>query len=263
MPSESELETEMKAKMPFIDRIWRAASSVELGAASSAPEVFDRLDPLFNVQGTNVRLEGETLTYSKTNPGAQDKLATFTSGTLTVVREPGGTRLAYDVGSTALFLCFLAPLAFLAFGQFASYLNEIEKPAIMAEIAEKEKEKEEEPEETIELHWIDQFLGATAPERPGEGDKESREQVSDRNGKSSEEDEEDEVQGYHSPNIAYAFAGLFFVVYLVGRVLEPYLLKRTFRAALDGADEPQIFEWDQNKEAGENPAPTTGGRTKS
>ena len=34
---------------------------------------------------------------------------------------------------------------------------------------------------------------------------------------------------------AYVLAGIFFVLFLVGRVLEPWLLKRTLRAALASA----------------------------
>ena len=219
----------MQARLPYVDRIWRVTSFLELDTPLSAREAFKRLDPLFQEQGTEYSVDGEALVYSKTNPAAQDKLATFTSGTLAVEEGEGRTRLHYDVGSTALFLCFLAPLFFLAFGQFAAFLNEIERPAYEAEKAEREAEEEAKKDEVIELHWIDQMLGATAPEKPGEDDKD------DKSG-DGRDGEEEEAGGYHSPMTGYVFAGIFFAVYLVGRVLEPYLLKRTFRAALAGPE---------------------------
>ncbi|MEM7687724.1 MAG: hypothetical protein AAF291_01760 [Pseudomonadota bacterium] len=240
----------MQARMPYIDRVWRVTSSIELEAPLSAQEVFARLRPLFDTQGSDYAIEGNTLTYAKTNPAAQDKLATFTSGTLNVENaQNGAPRLAYDVGSTALFLCFLAPLAFLAFGQFASFLNEIERPAFLAEQEEREAEKEAEAEETIELHWIDEMLGAPPPKQPGKEDSEARSE----RGRDGEKDEE---EGYHSPTTAYAFAGIFFAIYLVGRVLEPYLLKRTFRAALGGPEgaDPSQFHTDEEAVAQFAPA---------
>ena len=217
----------MQARVPYIDRIWRAASSIELDAQLSVREAYERLAPLFDTQGTEVAIDGNAMTYAKTNPGAQDKLATFTSGTLVVIEEEATTRLSYDVGSTALFLCFLAPLAFLALGQFAVFLNDIERPAYLADKAEREAEKEAEKDKVVELHWIDQMLGAPAPKQPGDEDKTSRREES-RGG----EDREEEGEGYHSPETAYAFAGIFAAIYIVGRVLEPYLLKKTFRNAL-------------------------------
>ncbi|MDJ0977191.1 MAG: hypothetical protein QNI87_01505 [Erythrobacter sp.] len=229
--------------MPYIDSVWRVKSSIELDEPFAASEVFGRLDPLLRTQGTEFTISGDTLTYQKTNPAAQDKLATFTAGTLSVVDHDGAKHLAYDVTSTALFLCFLAPLAFLAFGGFAWLINEIEKPAVIAEMAEKEKEEAEsegEADEVIELHWIDQLLGAPAPKQPGEEDQD----------KAAREGREDEVEGNHSPTTAWVFAGIFFAIYAVGRVLEPYLLKRTFRAALAGPAGDQFSQNSTEKEAG-------------
>jgi hypothetical protein len=224
----------MRARVPYIDRIWRVTSSLDLEEPISADEAFRRLDPLLQSQGSEVRVEGNVLTYAKSNPTAQDKLSTFTSGTLAVEQEGGRSRLFYDVSSTALFLCFLAPLAFLVFGQVIEFINEVERPALLAEKEQREREKgeeDEEPEEVIELHWIDKMLGATAPEQPGDKDEEEARASGDGDS-ASEDEEEEEFEGNHSPTASYVFAGIFFVVYLVGRVLEPFLLKRTFRAAL-------------------------------
>lgn len=240
--------------MPYIDRIWRAASSIELDPVLPTREAFERLAPLFDTQGTEVALDGNALTYVKTNPAAQDKLATFTSGTLLITEDEAhnATRLSYEVGSTALFICFLAPLAFLAFGQFAELINAIEKPALIAEKAAEEEKKKEETEEKLELHWIDQMLGAPERKPRGEDDEERARKDGREDGR------EDEVEGNHSPTTAYVFAGIFFAIYLVGRALEPYLLKRTFRAALagpKGADITDITKTNQEKEAGSHPAP--------
>ncbi|MEO1729817.1 MAG: hypothetical protein AAFR64_03665 [Pseudomonadota bacterium] len=248
----------------MIDRIWRVNSSLALEESLSAQEAFDRLDPLLDQQGTDYTVDGDTLEYVKTNPAAQDKLATFTSGNLKVVQADGSTRLDYEVASTSLFLCFLAPLAFIAFGQFAYLINELEKPALLAELEEEKKKEEEEgkseDEEVIELHWIDKLLGAPEPKQPGEEDEEekSRDGEEGREG----EDEEEDV-GNHSPTTAYVFAGIFFAIYLVGRILEPYLLKRTFRAFLTRSQEYEIIKENNEMEAGAKLAPLGGGTKES
>jgi len=262
LPSGGELRTYMQARVPYIDRIWRAESSIELDPVLPTREAFERLAPLFDTQGTEVAIDGNTLSYAKTNPAAQDKLATFTSGTLLVVEDEAknATSLSYEVGSTALFLCFLAPLAFLAFGQFAELINEIEKPALIAEKAAEEKEKAEkaeEAEEKLELHWIDQMLGAPERKRRGEDDEENARE--DGRSEGREEGRGDEVEGRHSSRTAYVFAGIFFAIYLVGRALEPYLLKRTFRAALAGPSDTDISQPNQETEAGSHPAPNVRG----
>lgn len=268
----------MQARIPYIDRIWRVTSSVELEAPLSVREAYERLAPLFDTAGTVVTVEGDALSYSKKNPAAQDKLATFTSGALLVEEGEGKTRLHYDVGSTALFLCFLAPLVFLAFGQFTVLVNELEKPAVIKQMAEKEKEKEEEKAagKTVQLHWIDQMLGAPAPKKPGEEDEDEKARKQAR-GEPGEDEEE--LDYNHSPKTSYAFAGIFLAIYLVGRVLEPYLLKRTFRAALNGPSHgslpgsspglshgqqaAEISESTEEKEAATKLAPPEGGNPKT
>jgi hypothetical protein len=209
----------MRTKVPYLDRIWRVRDTIALPDGISPEIAFERLAPLFATPGTSCEVAGDTLTYSKENPAAQDKLATFTSGTLRLERAGGSDRLSYDVGSAALFLCFLAPLLFLAFAQLAVLANAFEGPEV-EDARGADAEEEEEAEEPAELHWIDQMLGAPAPESKDEKDK--------------DETEEDEDEGKHSPTPGYVLAGIFAAVYLVGRVLEPFLLKRTFRSALEG-----------------------------
>ncbi|MEM6492818.1 MAG: hypothetical protein AAF650_00420 [Pseudomonadota bacterium] len=245
--------------MPYLDRIWRLKSSFELEEQLTADEVFQRLEPLFQTQGTEFAVQGHALTYLKTNPAAQDKLATFTAGTIVVDRSEDKTRLSYDLTSTALFLCFLAPLAFLAFAQFVNLINALEKPGLVAEQAVREQEKadEDEEEEVIRLHWIDELLGAPAPKQPGEEDEEDRQG----NGRSAERSE-DEVEPNHSPETAYAFAGIFSLIYLVGRILEPHLLKRTLRAALTHTDNPELLEKTEPMEASAKLVPQGRGPSK-
>ena len=251
----------MQLRVPFVERIWRVNSSLTLDEPLEAHEVFEKLDPLFQEQGTQYSVEGDTLTYVKENPNAQDRLATFTSGTLRAEQTASGTRLSFSVASTALFLCFLAPLFFLAVGQFAYMINELEKPGLIEKQAELEAEKEEwEAKKEIEYHWIDQLLGASKQQRSDE-DEETKER---REGAAREgEEEEDEVEGNHSPETAYVFAGIFFVIFLVGRVLEPYLLKRTFKAHLRRQEEPELIEENNEMQAGVSLAAESGGNTKT
>lgn len=208
----------MTIALPYIDRIWRAEGSVIVPEPLTADQAFTRLDPLFQTPGTDYAVERDTLAYSKRNPAAQDKLATFTRGSLRVAQQQDGTsRVFFNVSSTALLLCFLAPLLFLAFAQIMVTVNAWDKATMeAAEAAEGGKAKDEEKDETkpvSKLHPLDQMLGAPAPEDPAKKDK------------NKDKDKFD-------PTPAYVLAGLFFVIYCVGRVLEPWLLKRTLRAAL-------------------------------
>ena len=211
----------MKLALPYIDRIWRAEGELLLDEPLTPAEAFARLDPLFQTPGTTYAVDGDTLTYAKHNPAAQDKLATFTHGTLRVVSgQDGALRLTFHAASKALLLCFLAPLLFLAFAQLMVTVNGWEKAsAEAAQAADKDAEKDKAKDEAKpvpELHPLDQWLGAPAPEDPAK--------------KKKDKDEKDKEK--FDPTPAYVLAGLFFVVYLVGRVLEPWLLKRTLRAAL-------------------------------
>ena len=199
-------------KLPLIDRIWRVRGELPLEPALGSDEAFARLDPLFQAPGTSYAVDGDTLTYSKHNPGAQDQLATFTSGTLRVEQRGSASILRFDLSSTALFLCFLAPLLFLGFAQLALAINAWEKAGIEAsEKAEKDKDKPETPKV---LNPVDKFLGAPEPEDP------------------SKKKEEKKDEGRHSPKPGYVMASIFFATYLVGRWLEPWLIRRRFRKAL-------------------------------
>lgn len=205
-------------RIPYVEKVWRVEDSFTVDEPLTPAEAFGRLDPLFQTEGTRYAIEGDTLGYLKTNPRAQDKLATFTSGTLRVEPTAGGTRLTYQAASTALLLCFLAPLLFLFFAQVMEKANEWERTK--AEAAESAKSEESTTDEAEtkpvpKLHPIDVMLGAPAPADPN-----------------VDEDKPDDPKQKFRTTPAYVLAGLFFVIFLVGRVLEPWLLKRTFRQAL-------------------------------
>ena len=195
-----------------IDRIWIARGTLELDEQLDAREAFDRLAPLFDPQEVELDSSGTTLTYRKANPEAQHKLATFSSGTLEFQTRDETARIAYRVRSPALLLTFLAPLLFLAFGQAIVGIGMVNQ-AMTAE------EKEDDDEDPGELHWIDQMLGAPAPE------------------KDEDNDEEEEEDDDHSPFRAYGLAGVFALIYLVGRILEPRLFRSAMSKALSGEEQ--------------------------
>ncbi len=201
--------------LPYIDMIWRVRGEVPIDPALAPEEAFARLDPLLRMDGTTVAAEGNTLTYAKLNPAAQDKLATFTRGRLWIERAGAGAVLRFDLFSHALLLCFLAPLLFLGFAQLAVSLNDYEAAAAKAEASQKDKKDDDKPKPVKKLNPIDEFLGAPAPEDPNK-----------------KKDKKDEDEGRHSPEPGYFLAGLFAALYLLGRWLEPWLVRRRFRAAL-------------------------------
>ena len=198
-------------KLPLVDHIWRVRGEVPIDPALTAEEAFARLDPLLRTPGTSLTVAGSTLTYAKHNPAAQDRLATFTRGNLRVERSGAGAVLRFDLFSHALLLCFLAPLLFLGFAQMAVAINDWEKAG--ANVSQKAKD-DDKPKPVRALNPVDQFLGAPAPEDPN----------------AKEDGKEDE--GRHSPDKGYFMAGLFALIYLVGRWLEPWLVRRRLRAAL-------------------------------
>lgn len=169
---------------------------------------------MFQTSGTAYAVDGDTLTYTKRNPAAQDSLATFTRGRLQLASQGRSSVLHYDLSSTALMLCFLAPLLFLGFAQIAVGLNAWEKANV--EVSKKAEKDEEKAKPVKQLNPVDVFLGAPAPEDPAK----------------KKDKEKDKDKGRHSPTPAYVLAGLFFAIYLVGRVLEPWLIRRRLRNAL-------------------------------
>jgi hypothetical protein len=209
----------------FFDWIWQIRGSVALAPGQSSDEAFDRLDRLFRESGTSHERTGDTLTFRKKDPAAQDKMSIFSDGTLWIERGPTGAVLRYRLTSRALLYCFLAPLLFLAFAQLNIAIGILDKPS--AEEAAEEKRKAEEEEKRYAerpQNPIDRFLGAPAPEMPKKDDKDK-----------TDEDEEDKGP---SPTSAYVFAGIFAALYAGGRLLEQWLIKSVFQKRLSGAPLP-------------------------
>ena len=209
----------------FIDWIWHIRGVLPLQPGQSSDDAFDRLEPLFRERDTTHERIGDTLTFQKSNQAPQDKMSIFDGGELRIDHTAAAPVLRYDLSSRMLLFCFLAPLLFLGFAQLTIGLGMLEKAS--AETSEDSKADEEEEKEDVErtLHPIDQFLGAPAPEKPEKSEED----------KSEEEEEEDDE---HSPTAAYVFAAIFATLYIVGRILESWLIKSTFRRKLQEGPEP-------------------------
>ena len=202
----------------YIDWIWKVRGSVALAPGQSSEEVFDRLDPLFRESGTSRERGFDTLTFTKKDQLAQDKMSVFDGGVLRVEQGVAGTVLRYHLVSRALLFCFLAPLLFLSIGQLTVFIGKYQKPSAeaSAKAAEAKKAAAKKPE--VPMNPIDKALGAPAPDKPKKG--------------------EDKPAGRDkkpSPTTAYVFAGIFAALYVVGRVLEDRLVRSLFRKKLLGA----------------------------
>lgn len=198
----------------FIDWIWNVRGSVPLEPLQSSDEAFNRLDPLFREYGTSHERTGDTLTFSKKDQPAQDKMSVFDAGVLKIEQGVAGAALHYRLSSRALLFCFCLPLLFLFFAQATIAIGEYRKPAM--EAAEKAKAAKKKEPVVRELHPLDTFLGAPAPEAPK------------KDGAAKREDKQ------HSPKSAYVFAAMFAALYVIGRILEQWLVQRLFRKALQG-----------------------------
>jgi hypothetical protein len=197
----------------FIDWIWHVRGSLALAPGQSSDEAFDRLELLFHAVGTSHERTGDTLSFRKKDPAAQDKMAVFDSGILKVEKGASGPVLRYRMASRALLFCFLAPLLFLGFAQLTIVLGKLEKPSTEASDKAKKAEKKE---TVVPLNPVDKFLGAPAPEKPKKDDKD----------KPGGRDKKP------SPTPAYVFAAMFAILYVVGRILEDRLAKSLFRTRL-------------------------------
>ncbi|MDM7955266.1 MAG: hypothetical protein QUV11_02635 [Blastomonas sp.] len=200
----------------LLDWIWNIRGSVPLAPGQSSDEAFARLDPLFQQPGTTYERTGDTLVFAKKDQAAQDKMSIFDAGALQIEPGAGGAVLRYRMASRALLFCFLAPLLFLAFGQLTVAVGKFAGPD--TEAAEKDKKDEKKKDVVRELHPIDKFLGAPAPEKPKDDKKEEKKDHS------------------HSPTAAYVFAAIFAALYAAGRILEDRLIRSLFRKRLHAAE---------------------------
>jgi hypothetical protein len=197
----------------FIDWIWHIRGSLALAPGQSSRDVFDRLDPLFHQRNTSHQKSTDTLTFSKKDQDAQDKMSIFDHGVLRIEQGVAGPVLRYHLVSRALLACFLAPFLFLIIAQFTVGLNKLDKPSATAK-AEAAKKPPVRP-----MNPIDKFLHAPAPDT-------SKKDDAGGGGK----------KGKPSPTPAYVFAGIFATLYVGGRILEDRLVKRLFRKTLPEVD---------------------------
>jgi len=189
----------------IFDPIWHISGSVPVAADLSNDAVFDRLDPLFLEEGTTHERGCDTLTFTKIDPAAQDKMSVFDHGVLKLERGPGGSELHYRMASKILLFVFLAPLLFLAFAQINIVAGNYQ--AASKETAE--KKKPEKKDLALPQHPIDKMLGSPAPEKP----KKKKDKKA-------------------TPTTGYVFAGIFAVLYVVGRILEGKLVRSLFLRSL-------------------------------
>jgi hypothetical protein len=199
-------------KLRFMDWIWHIRGNLTLTSGQSSEEIFGKLAPLFRQVGTSQERTSDTLTFSKKDPAAQDKMSIFDRGVLKIENGTTAPVLRYHLTSRALLFCFLAPLLFLSFAGLTIIAGQFSKPA-----AEEAKTKDDAKDKVLPQHWIDKAMGAPAPEKP-------------KKDKASKEDNKKP-----KPTAAYVFAGLFAALYVVGRLLEARLVKSLFRKSLLGS----------------------------
>jgi hypothetical protein len=200
----------------FIDWIWQVRGSLPLAPAQSGHDAFDRLDPLFGQPGTSHERTIDRLIFTKKNQAAQDKMSIFDGGVLQIEKAAGGTVLRYRLTSRALLFCFLAPLLFLGIAQLTLFTATLEKPKSDAAKAAEAKKTAAAKEAPPPMNPIDKALGAPAPEKPGK--------------KAADEARGRDKKPTATP--AYVFAALFATLYVVGRILEDWLIRRLFRKRL-------------------------------
>lgn len=201
---------EDRARLRFIDWIWHISGSLPIAPEQSGDEALGKLVPLFHQPGTSHERTGDTLTFRKKDPAAQDKMSVFDSGILRIEKDVTGSVLHYRLTSRILLLCFLAPLLFLSFAGLAIVAGKFEKPP--TEEAKKKKKDQVRP-----LNPIDKFLGAPAPEKP----------------KKNGADKSEEDDNKPSPTPGYVLAAIFASLYVVGRLLESRLIKALFKKKLE------------------------------
>ncbi|HQS97414.1 hypothetical protein [Novosphingobium sp. 17-62-19] len=203
-----------RMNLRYIDWIWHVRDSVPLPEGQTTGEALDRLEPMLDQMDTTHERSEDTLTFHRKAPVPQDPLSVFEDGVLQIAETAQGKTLRYHLVSKALLFCFLLPLLFVGFGQLTLYVGAYQKAAAEAkEKAGGDKKKKDEAK-VLELNPIDKMLGAPAPEKPKKGEGEGRKP---------------------SATAAYVFAGIFAFLYVVGRFLEPWLVRRRFRARLADA----------------------------
>jgi hypothetical protein len=204
----------------YVDWIWRIKGTLPIDPLHNPETVFRKLASLFHEPNTTSEVEGDTLVFTKKNQLPQDKMSVFDSGTL---RVADGV-LRYDLMSRALLACFLSPLLFFAVGHvgvaFDTWRN---PPEVVKAKADAAKRRSKIKPETVPMSPIDKILGAPKPEKKKKGEEE----MGKRNKKPS-------------MTTAYAFMGIFFALWILGRILEHVRIHSRFRRMLAGDDMASI-----------------------
>ena len=191
----------------FIDWIWRVRGSLALAPGQSSDDAFGRLDPLFDQAGTSHQRTSDTLTFSKKDHAAQDKMSVFDGGDLRIDQGVAGPVLRYRLTSRALLFCLLASIFFLATAPVTIFINKFDKPP----------HEDHKKHTTLVLNPIDKALGAPAPDNSKKSKKEEAKAAKDK---------------MPSPTPGYVFAGIFATLYVVGRILEDRLVRGLFKRTL-------------------------------
>lgn len=216
----------------YIDWIWRVKGSLPLQPSQSATQAFGKLESLFEEKNTTYRIDGDTLTFTKKNQLPQDKMSIFDNGSL---RVSGGV-LRYDMMSRALLACFLAPLLFFALGRIGVAVDEWRNPPeVVKAKAEAAKKRSRVKADEVPMNPVDKFLGAPQPDKKKGGD-----QIGKRNRKPS-------------MTTAYVIMGVFFALWIGGRILEHRLIHLRFRKRLAKEDASTSLWGDRD-----GPSPFTG-----
>ncbi|WP_342628600.1 hypothetical protein AAC691_00460 [Nguyenibacter vanlangensis] len=209
----------------FIDWIWRVRGSLPLSPELSTDRTFERLDVLFQVPGTTYTRDRGKLIFRKKNQPAQDKMSIFDSGTLSVEDYGKGRRLNYNLLSRTLLLCFLAPALFFVFAKIFEFTRDHQKLTHTATVlhansattaTDGKANATLKKNAIVPMSPIDKFLGVPEPDKKDP----------------SKDDDEEKAKKKFSSTPAYVFCGLFSFLYVVGRILENYLIKREIVKAI-------------------------------
>lgn len=192
--------------------------SLPIQSSETAATTFGRLEGLFEEKNTAYRIDGDTLIFSKKDALPQDKMSVFDGGTLRV----SSGALHYSMTSRALLACFLAPLFFYALGYIGASVDQWRNPPEVAKAkAEAAKKRSLVKAQDVPMNPVDKFLGAPVPEKKKDG-----EEIGKRNRKPS-------------MTTAYTYMGIFFALWVAGRILEHRLIHLRFRKRLAGDDVAQ------------------------
>ncbi|MCX7284119.1 MAG: hypothetical protein NTX28_08745 [Novosphingobium sp.] len=199
--------------LSYIDWIWRIKGRVDVDPSEPPAQAFGKLEDLFRKPNTTYQVDGDTLTFTKRNPLPQDKMSIFDRGTLSI----SNGAMLYDMTSRALLACFIAPLFFYALGHAGVAIDNWRNPPEVAKAkAEAAKKRSLVKPEDVPMHPVDKLLGAPVPEKKKDGSE-----IGKRNRKPSMQ-------------TAYIYMGIFFALWIAGRLLEHKLIHGRFRRMLHG-----------------------------